>query len=174
MDNYLGEIRLFAGTYAPVGWHFCDGTLMSVADNNALFSIIGVTYGGDAISTFQLPDLRGRAPVSNGSSAASATNYQLGAMFGVEQVTLTQSNLPQHSHGIMVSTEQGDTNSPLGSCIAVGSSTGYKAYSAEDTVALNPQTIGVSPGSGAAHTNMMPFLCISYIIALTGIYPTQD
>lgn len=174
MENYLGEIRLFAGNYAPYNWHMCDGALLTVAGNEALFTLIGTTYGGDGVSNFQLPDLRGRVPLSKGVSSASGTNYPLGLKVGVEAVTLTQANLPQHTHSLSVSVEQGDSNAPAGNCIAVGTSTGYKAYNEPDVVTLNPQAIGGSSGGNAAHENMMPYICINYIIALVGIYPSQS
>jgi microcystin-dependent protein len=176
-DTYIGEIRMFAGNFAPAGWAFCDGQLLSINENTALFSLIGTTYGGDGQSTFAVPDLRGRAPVHIGQGS-DTRNIQLGEMGGAETVTLTAAQLPAHSHQVEVVTGKANASTgSSGSYIAVGEQSGaavkmYKKGTTAD-VPLAPSSVGATGGS-QPHNNMMPYQCIHYIISLSGIYPSPN
>ena len=163
---YVGEIRMFAGNFAPAGWMFCEGQLLPISENDTLFNLIGTTYGGDGQSTFALPDLRGRIPIHQGSGFTMA---QTG---GVEQVTLTVSQIPAHSHPLLASTGPGNTNGPGGNVTA--ESAAVKIYYADQpTVALNAAAIAPTGGS-QPHDNFQPYLCIDFIISLFGIYPSPN
>lgn len=166
MTAFLGEIRLFAGNFAPMGWAFCDGSLLSISQNTALFSLIGTTYGGDGISTFGLPDLRSRVPIHAGPG------YPLGQSGGVEAVTLTTAQLPAHTHLPRVSSAAGTQTSPAGNVWASGSGFPYAAPSVAPNVTLDPAAVQPS-GGGQPHDNMVPFLAINFIIAMNGIFPSS-
>ncbi|MET0395064.1 MAG: tail fiber protein [Chitinophagaceae bacterium] len=182
MDPYLGEIRAFAGNFAPVGWAACNGALLPISQYDALYTLIGTTYGGDGISTFAVPDLRGRTPVQNGQ-LPGGSSYPLGGSAGVESVTLTSSSMPSHQHGFNVATTPGTTNSATNNFLSTVQDTGnpgstvlaYIPYSQGDTtlqaIPLNPRTIGAGGGS-QPHENRQPFLAITYIIATQGVYPS--
>src|SRR3954463_1915865 len=173
MSNpYVGEIRLFAGNFAPVGWAMCNGQLMAIAENDTLFALIGTTYGGGGQSTFGLPDLRGRVPLHAGQGPGISQTYTLGELAGVEQVTLTGQQMPIHSHPVLASPGSGTTTVPAGNVPAA--SPGLRPYlpSAPD-VALAFQTVG-SAGGSQPHANLMPTGVVNYIISLFGIYPTQN
>lgn len=164
-DSYVGEIRMFAGDYAPYGWAFCDGALLEIVENGALYALIGTTYGGDGRTNFQLPDLRGRVPIHYSSS------YPLGMMAGAETVSLIQSELPIHTHTVQASNDVGNSASPADALWA--KTDGYSNYT--DSAALVPmsaQAISVV-GGNQPHDNMMPSLTITFIIALQGIFPSQ-
>jgi len=175
MDPYIGEVRMFGGSFAPVGWAMCDGSLLSIANNEALFSLLGTTYGGDGQTTFGLPDLRGRVPLHPGSGVS------LGQVAGDEAVTLTPNNFPAHSHTFAASASQGQTNDPKGNVVAEVAA--VNVYVKDDpSTSLNGATIGPSVANGMPygsdgpfpHDNMQPFLCVTFIIALEGIYPPRD
>jgi microcystin-dependent protein len=169
-EPFVGEIRMFAGNFAPRGWAFCDGQLLAVSQNDALFTLLGTTYGGDGKTTFGLPDMRGRLPVHAGSGP-DLSPRKLGAKGGVEQVTLTTNQLPTHSHEIKVSTAAATQNSPDGEF--VGASPDVKVFRPDaPSVALNAASI-TNVGGSRSHTNLMPFLCVNFIIALFGIYPSR-
>lgn len=170
MAPYLGEIRMFAGTFAPQGWAFCEGQLLSIAENDALFALIGTTYGGDGESTFALPDLRGRIAISQGQGPGISQSYMLAEMGGTEEVTLTTQQIPQHSHVPMGSSEAGSLTSPSGGVWAASALNGYTP-TAPDTQ-LSPAAVSLAGGS-QPHENMLPFLTINFIISLYGIFPTQ-
>lgn len=170
MDPYIGEIRIFGGSFAPVGWAFCNGQLLSVSDNDALFSLLGTTYGGDGVSTFALPDLRGRLPLHMGNSS-SGRNYTPGEQAGSEQVTLSEIHLPTHTHQAN-GAATGDVGSPKDACWA-GSSLANAYSKASPTTSLAPQALGMT-GKSQSHDNMMPSLGLSFIIALQGIYPPMS
>lgn len=182
MEPYLGEIRAFAGNFAPVGWLQCNGTLLPISQYDALFTLIGTTYGGDGITTFALPNLQGRAAMQNGQLAGGAS-YPLGGAGGVETVTLTTASMPSHQHAFNVSTAAGTTNTATNNFLASVQDTGnpgstvlaYMPYSQGDntlvSVPLNPGTIGAG-GSSQPHENMQPYLAITYIIATQGVYPS--
>jgi microcystin-dependent protein len=163
-DQYVGEIRIFGGNYAPQGWALCNGQLLSISDYAALFSLIGNTYGGDGQTTFAVPNLSGRAVVHNGSG------YTLGQAGGTETVTLTVTQLPAHSHPVRAAEASGDNASPAGNLWAVNGTTAF-ASDTSGAVAMNPQAITATGGS-QPHDNMMPYLAVNYIIALEGNYPT--
>jgi microcystin-dependent protein len=164
-DPYVGEIRMFGGNFAPAGWAFCDGALMPISENETLFNLIGTTYGGDGQATFQLPDLRGRFPVHVGPS------FQQGQVGGVESVTLTVNQIPIHNHVPQASTANGNSTSPANSVWA-NFPDGAVYNAAVGPTNLNAGALGSSGGS-QPHDNMMPFLCVSFIISLFGIFPHQ-
>jgi microcystin-dependent protein len=173
-DPFIGEIRMFGGNFAPAGWAFCDGSLMQISQNTALFQLIGTTYGGDGQQTFGLPDLRGRLPVHQGTSRQSET-FVIGQLSGSETVTLLSNQVAQHSHPAQAA-PGGDVVSPQN---AVWSSDPGGNTAAWTTPISNPPSmssnaIGSNNTSGAQpHENMQPFLAISYIISLFGIFPSQ-
>ena len=168
---YVGEIRIFAGNFAPVGWNFCDGSLLAIASYEALYTLIGTTYGGDGQNTFGLPDLRGRVPIHQGSNGV--TNYTLGQNGGAEIVTLTVSQIPAHSHVAQAAAgaSGNPANSPQNNVWSDW--TGGQFSTATPSVVMNPSAIGTAGGS-QPHDNMLPFLGISFIISLFGIFPSQN
>jgi microcystin-dependent protein len=169
-DMYIGEIRLFAGNYAPAGWAFCQGQTMPIAENDALFNLIGTTYGGDGESTFNLPNLASRVPIHMGSSGAGT--YPIGEMAGTESETLTVQQIPVHTHQALAS-GTGQVQSPSNAVLATATSTqgGIRIYNTTppDTP-LHPSAISPVGGS-QPHANVQPYLVINFIIALAGIYP---
>ena len=170
-EGFIGEIRMFAGNYAPQGWAFCQGQLLSISQNTALFSILGTTYGGDGRVTFALPNLSGRVPVGVGQGAG-LTNRQLGEMSGTETVTLTTAQMPAHSHTVNAVTADGNQNLPTNSFPA-NTKTLDKEYSTvAPNTTMNPTMIGVSGGSQPFGV-MQPSLGMNYIICVNGIYPSR-
>lgn len=162
---YIGEIRIFAGNFAPAGWGFCDGTLLPISEYETLFNLIGTSYGGDGESTFALPDLRGRFAIHQGNG------YVLAETGGVEEVTLTVQQIPSHTHTMVASSSTGTQNGAAGNLLASGSSISiYRTGT--PTSALSPQMIGPVGGS-QPHPNMQPYLCVNYIISFFGIFPSQ-
>jgi microcystin-dependent protein len=172
MSNpYIGEIRMFGGNFAPYGWNFCDGSLVSISDNPTLFNLIGTTYGGDGNTTFALPNLLGRMPIHAGTGQGTQT-YILGQLGGLEQVSLTTNQIPSHNHTLFGSTDAANVNAATGNVLATTS--GITPYAqAAARAQMEPTSIALAGGS-APHDNMMPFLCVSFIIALVGIYPPQS
>jgi microcystin-dependent protein len=167
---YIGEIRMFAGNFPPVGWMFCDGQLIPISENEALFNLIGTTYGGDGQENFALPNLQSRVPIHMGSNAG--VTYQLAEMAGVEQVTLTTQQIPVHNHALLGSTGNGSQANPNNNVLA--SSTLVKPYAAE-TPGTTMAASSIGPAGGSQpHDNMQPFQCINYIISLFGIFPQQN
>lgn len=170
---YVGEVRLFAGNFPPAGWMFCDGQLLDISSNETLFQLIGTTYGGDGQQQFALPDLRGRLPVHQGSSLV------MGESLGQEAVALNLSQIPAHQHQLMAAVPAVSTStainasspSPAGNLPAVGSTKVYAAATVKPTAALNAAVVNSSGGS-QPHNNLMPYLCVSYIISMYGIYPS--
>ena len=172
MSNpYFGEIRLFAGNFAPLGWAFCHGQLVSIAENDALFNLIGTTYGGDGQQTFGLPDLRGRVPIHQGSGPGLA-RYDLGERAGAETVTLSVAQLPGHSHTLVATSAPASaTAGPAGGVLATASIKLYGSGAPGSPMAA----AAISPSGGSQpHENMAPFLALNYIISLFGIYPQQS
>ncbi len=165
---YVGEIRMFAGNFAPAGWAFCQGQIMAIAENPVLFQLIGTTYGGDGQVTFALPNLQSRVPVHVGTQAG--TTYVLGESGGAETVTLTLQQIPAHSH-----VPQGNTaptaSSPSGNLWAGGVTNSYAAPPTSASMA--PEAVGSSGGS-QPHDNMLPYLVINFIISLFGVFPSQN
>jgi microcystin-dependent protein len=167
---YIGEIRMFGGNFAPAGWAFCDGQELPISENDALFTLIGTTYGGDGESTFKLPDLRGRAPVHLGAGPGLGT-YGIGEQAGVESVTLTTQQIPSHNHAWLASTGAGTSNSPVNNVIASPPQVKpYRAGSPSDP--MSPKTIQ-AVGGQQPHENLQPYLTISFILSLFGIFPQQ-
>lgn len=163
---YIGEIRMFAGNFAPAGWNFCDGTIFQISDNDALFNLIGTTYGGDGQSTFAVPDLRGRLPIHQGSG------FTMGQPGGIENVTLTSQQVPVHTHNLIASTDPATTPNPQNNTVAAtASATPY--FNAPPATPLSPQAVSFVGGS-QSHSNLQPYLCVDFIISLYGIYPSQN
>ncbi|MGA9994731.1 MAG: tail fiber protein [Pyrinomonadaceae bacterium] len=164
---YIGEIRMFAGNFAPAGWAFCDGQLMPISENDALFVVIGTTYGGDGQETFALPDLRSRVPVHQGNG------YQLGEKAGVESVTLTVNQIPTHSHAALCSSGGANTSAnPLNAIWNVSDVTQYATSAVPPDGQMNAAALSPAGGS-QPHDNMLPYLGISFILSLFGLFPTQ-
>ena len=161
---YVGEIRLFAGNFAPAGWSFCNGQLLPISENETLFQLIGTTYGGDGQSTFALPDMRGRIPLHQGNGFIQAETG------GVEQVTLTINQIPGHSHAVVATTHIASSGSPANS-IPAQTSTFDFYQSSSPTSAMASQAVQ-STGGSQPHTNFQPYLCLNYIISLFGIFPS--
>lgn len=172
MDPFLGEIKLVPYNFAPRGWAFCDGTIMSIAQNTALFALLGTTYGGNGQSTFALPDLRSRAVVGFGQGPGTS-NYALGEQLGVEAVTLTVAQIPPHTHGLHVSSAQGDTSSPSNNYLAKAPLAIGNLYGAGANAVMAPGTIALD-GNSTPHNNLQPYLVLNYIIALQGIFPSRN
>lgn len=177
MEGTIGEIRLFAGNFAPRAWAFCDGSLQSIAQNTACFSILGTTYGGNGQTTFALPDLRGRLPVGAGQGPGLSP-YQLGQVSGMESVTLTVQTIPPHAHGMFASADPPTQNSAQGASLATnGRATNPpmpNIYAAGETnqVAMGSSTSVV--GSGSPFSIVQPILGLNYIICLEGIFPSRN
>ena len=165
-EPFVGEVRLFAGNFPPVNWAFCDGQLLSIAENQVLFALIGTTYGGDGQVTYALPDLRGRVPVHQ------ASGYVMGQDGGSESVTLSPAHMPAHSHAMMASTTPASASH--GPADVLGSSTAMNLYgSGTPNMAMDPNAI-TPAGGNQPHDNMPPFVAMNYIIALFGIFPSQN
>jgi len=160
---YVGEIRMFAGNFAPAGWMFCEGQLMPISENETLFQLIGTTYGGDGESTFALPDLRGRIPIHQGNG------FILAETGGAEEITLTVNQIPAHSHPLLASTTVVSQETPGGN---VTGQTEVALYGEESPFPnMAPQSVGTVGGS-QPHTNFQPYLCVDFIISLFGIFPS--
>ena len=166
---YIGEIRMFAGNFAPNGWMFCEGQALSIAENDSLFTLIGTTYGGDGETTFNLPDLRGRLPIHFGSGD-SGTSYVIGESAGTEQITLNAQQIPAHSHNMLATTNVATTNQLSGNIpatmIAAGTASAYGIDAPFGTI--NADTVFPTGGS-QPHTNLQPYLCGNFIISLFGV-----
>jgi len=169
-EPYVGEIRMFAGNFAPNGWMFCEGQTLAISENSVLFQLIGTTYGGDGQSTFNLPNLASRLPIHMGTGP-DGTTYQLGEMAGTEQETLTTQQIPNHTHPVRC--HSGGANNSSNPQDSVWNPSDISMYSTNTvgSVALNPQTISPAGGS-QPHENLQPFLCINFIISLFGVYPS--
>ncbi len=164
---FIGEIRMFGGNFAPVGWAFCDGALMAIAQNDALFNLIGTTYGGDGQTTFALPNLQSRVPVHVGPG------FALGQAGGAESVTLTTSQIPAHSHVPQASTSSTSPPNVSGPANNVWAQSTLNNYSAAAPGSnMDPAAIGPAGGS-QPHDNMVPFLVINFILSLFGVFPSQ-
>jgi microcystin-dependent protein len=167
---YVGEIRMFAGNFAPNGWMFCEGQTLPIAENEVLFQLIGTTYGGDGEETFNLPNLASRVPIHMGTGP-DGTTYQLGEMAGTEQETLSVQQIPNHSHPLTASTSVGNVQPPSNAVLA--QSTVADMY-IQDTPDSNLAASTVQPvGGSQPHENTQPFLVINFIISLFGVFPSQ-
>ncbi len=173
MEPFIGEIKLFAGNFAPRGWAFCDGQLLPINQWQALFSILGTMYGGDGRTNFALPDLRGRVSVHPGNGSGLSP-YGIGEKGGAETVTLSVQQMPVHSHSLNANAQNGDTSDPPGSSLAdtKGSDKDYMKSGMVNTE-MSPNSIGAT-GSGQPHENRQPYLAVNYIIALQGVFPSRS
>lgn len=167
MDGVLAEIRLFAGNFAPRGWQFCNGQVLSIAQNTALFALIGTTYGGNGQTTFALPDLRGAVPVGAGMGPGR-TPRPLGQVGGAETVTLTIAQLPPHNHALRVRDDAATTKSPSAGYASQGEGYGAPATTAAPADAITPA------GNGQPVPTMPPFVGLNYIICVEGMFPSRD
>lgn len=170
-EPYVGEIRMFGGNFAPVGWMFCQGQTLPISENEVLFQLIGTTYGGDGQETFNLPDLQGRAPMHMGQGPGITQNYVEGESAGVESVTLTTSQIPIHNHMLVGSTDIANSANP-GNSILARSGQVNAFINASPTNQMSPQSLSPD-GGNQPHDNMQPYLCISFIISLFGVFPSQ-
>lgn len=162
---YVGEIRMFAGNFAPAGWMFCSGQLIPISENETLFNLIGTTYGGDGQETFALPDLRGRLPIHQGNG------FTLAETGGVEEVTLNVNQLPSHSHLLFASSDVANSPNPAASVLARSAQVSI-FINASPSVSMAPQFLG-NTGGNQPHSNFQPYLCVEFIISLFGIFPSQ-
>ena len=168
MESYIGQICLFGFNFAPKDWAFCNGQLMSIAQNSALFSLLGTTYGGDGRTTFALPNLQGRVPIHQ------SNNHVIGKMGGTEEVTLTAGQMPAHTHVTTFHVSEEDANEEFGGGRAFGSAKNFVNLPPADGI-LNAQSITVgAAGSSQAHPNMQPYLTVNYCICLYGIFPPRS
>lgn len=175
-DPYLGEIRPFAGTYAPRNWRLCDGSIISIADNQALFTLLGTTFGGDGQTTFGLPDLRGRLPVGVGQGRG-LTNRFLGQMGGSESVTLTQAQIPGHTHAVVVSGDAAESPQPANQVPAAPVNGGVFYLPPNIGSQVDAPLAGdclTAAGNSQPHENRMPGTAITYIISAAGIFPQRN
>lgn len=184
MDEYIGIVKIFAGNFAPRGWAFCHGQLLPIAQYNALFSILGTTYGGDGRTTFALPNLSGRAPIGMGQSPGTS-HYSLGQVGGTESVTLLQTEMPAHTHVAQdkVSASVGTSNDPVGKVPATAqiqlerSGPTYPVNGYAEAVTGNAatgSTIINQTGGSQPHNNMQPYIGMNYIICMEGIFPPRQ
>jgi len=175
-DQFIGEIRMFAGNYAPQDWALCNGQSMAISQNDVLYSVIGTTYGGDGVTSFNLPDMRGRIPIHMGPGP-NLTQRVIGQNGGTETVTITEATMPQHTHTFNASTSAGNATAPastkvLGQ-IAGANTPGLYSATATAPVTMNASSITALSTGGMAHSNLMPSLCINFIIALNGYFPQR-
>lgn len=170
MAPYVGEIRMFAGNFAPNGWMFCEGQTLPISENEVLFQLIGTTYGGDGEETFNLPNLASRVPIHMGTGP-DGTTYQIGEMAGTEQETLTTQQIPNHSHPFTCSTAPGAQNAPASQVVAASPS--VLLFIQDDPDSTLAATSVQPAGGSQPHENTQPFLCINFIISLFGVFPSQ-
>jgi microcystin-dependent protein len=168
---YIGEIRMFAGNFAPAGWAFCSGQLVPISQNDAMFILLGTTYGGDGESTFALPNLQSRVPMHFGNGP-DGVNYQLGEAAGVESVTLSTQQIPVHNHTLLGTSNPATETGPAGNLFGISAQVEYGTTGLSADTAMNAQAISPVGGS-QPHENCQPFLCINYIISLYGLFPQQ-
>jgi microcystin-dependent protein len=177
-EPYLGEIRMFGGNFAPRGWAMCDGQSLSIAENDALYALLGTTYGGDGQVTFNLPDLRGRVPAHQGSK--SGQSYTIGQVAGVESVILIANQLPSHTHPTYAASVAGAVGVPTTATMIsdqgpagqnISAYTPYNAANAQVALSANSTTVA---GGSQPHDNMQPYLGVNFILATAGIYPPQN
>lgn len=175
VEPYIGEIRMFGGNFAPLHWTLCAGTLLPVTGNEALFSVLSNNFGGDGRSNFALPDLRGRIPIHQGQGAG-LTSHNLGEQYGTEKVTLDVTQIPSHNHPMQATTNAGNDNSPQGR-VPASLADGDVAYvePTDETRIQAFSDLAVSEvGQGTSHSNLMPFLCVQFIIAMLGVFPPRN
>lgn len=169
-EPFVGEIRMFAGNFAPRSWAFCDGQLLAVSQNDALFSLFGTIYGGDGRTTFGLPDMRGRIPIHAGAGPG-LSNRRLGSKAGNESVTLSANEVGAHTHSFTAANAPAGDSSPAGNTLAA--TTGSNIYGSGTSSTMSGSTM-TATGTSQPHTNLMPALCVNFIVALFGIYPSRS
>jgi microcystin-dependent protein len=171
---FIGEIRMFGGSFAPAGWAFCNGQLQPISQNDTLFNLIGTTYGGDGQSTFALPQLQGRVPIHQGTGPGTGTSFVIGELSGVESVTLTTNQIPIHNHAFLATTDNGLSTDPTNNVLAAnGQIKNFSPF--PPTVAGTQNSNALTQvGGSQPHENMMPYLVVSFIISLFGIFPSQN
>ena len=169
---FLGEIKLFGGNFAILGYAFCRGQLLSIAQNDALFSLLGTTYGGDGVNTFGLPDLRGRLPIGQGTGPGLSPRT-VGQVGGSETVTLTAGQMASHNHPVVCSTGAGTSGVPTGNFWAANANASSAQFAAAPDTLMNGASLS-STGGNQPHDNMMPILALNFIIAINGIYPSPN
>lgn len=172
VQPFIGEIRMFGGNFSPTGWALCDGSLIQISNNEPLFSLLGTRYGGDGRTTFALPDLRGRIPIHFGDGIA-LTNRTLGSTGGAESITLTSNQVPSHTHTWEASTSTADQTTVSGHVLGSNTSVEIFEQNLSNPVKMSAQSIADHSGNGSSHPNLMPFQVINFIIALTGIFPSE-
>jgi len=179
-DYFLGEVRMFGGNFAPANWALCNGQILSIAQYTALFSLIGTTYGGDGVTTFALPNMQSRVPMHYGQGPGLSPRV-MGEMAGTEEVTLLLNQIPLHNHMAMASQDPGTLPGPANTAVPAKPVAGSGAVDLYTITGANPlttspmapQAIGID-GGGLPHDNLMPYVCLSFIIALQGIYPSRN
>jgi microcystin-dependent protein len=170
-EPFIGEIRMVGFNFSPRGWAFCAGQLMSIAQNTALFSLLGTTYGGDGQVTFALPDLRGRLPIHQGQGVG-LSSYDIGQSSGTETVTLLSTQIPQHDHALFAAQDGTRSANPANALIGTGEADLYNRDPANPTT-MAPQSIAPT-GGNQPHANMQPYLGVNFVIAVEGIYPSRS
>lgn len=170
-DQYLGEIRMFSGNYAPEGWLFCNGQILSIGAYTTLFGLIGSTFGGNGQSTFALPDLRSRVPLHLGTNLKSGTNYALAQRDGAESVTLVQSEMPAHTHTLLTAPVAGTTTTPANGFCGISPVNQYATTTPNGV--MSPGMVS-SVGGNDSHENRMPFFALNFIIATQGVFPAPN
>ncbi|KIO77481.1 hypothetical protein TH53_09440 [Pedobacter lusitanus] len=179
---YVGEITIFGGNFPPLGWAYCDGSLLPISENEVLFNLIGTTYGGDGQSTFALPDLRGRVPVHMGQNSQNGSNYIIGQVGGVENVTVLPTQMPPHAHTVTgelnMKVRANDPDNQLspvnnGIAIAVGKRYFSRTPTASGMMPLDTNIVLSSAGNTQPHNNMQPYVALNFIISLFGVFPSQ-
>ena len=171
-EPFVAEIRIFAGNFAIRGWAFCNGQLLPVSQNTALFSLVGTTYGGDGTTTFGLPNLQGRAPMHPGRGPG-LTSRRLGQQGGVENVTLTEAQMPNHGHALQANDNRAGSGGPVGNSFAEPrDGLRYQSDTVTNRVTMSDQALE-NAGGGQPHNNMQPFTTLNFIIALVGLYPSR-
>ena len=169
---YVGEIRMFAGNFAPAGWMFCEGQLLPISENETLFQLIGTTYGGDGKSNFALPNMQGNAPMHPGQGPGLSL-HDLGETGGTQFVTLLESEMPSHPHNFMAANLPANSKTPSGNSIARGSANTYLPPAGLPIVPMSDQALAPT-GGDQPHNNMQPFLTLSFCIALQGVFPPRS
>jgi microcystin-dependent protein len=174
MDAYVGQIRLFAGDYAPSGWALCNGATLNIVGNEILFALISNIYGGDGKTNFKLPDLRGRLPLHIGKDPQATTNYTIGQTVGTETVTIITANLPAHNHVVNATKADATTTSPQGGPLLGKPALGFYMPESAVVFAKSPMSdaaLDAAPGGGQSHDNIMPTIAMNYIICTAGLFP---
>lgn len=167
---FIGSIKMFGGNFPPLGYAFCNGQLIPISENDALFALLGTTYGGDGQTTFALPDLRGRVPIHQGTPPGGPT-FVIGQTVGTETVTLTANQLPAHTHSLGANSGPGNVSGPAGAVWA--QSAGTQNYGPNVDTPMSANAVGIAGGS-QPHENMQPYLAINFIISLYGVFPSQN